>query len=162
MTDLLVNRESSPVRAAPLPVTTHGRAGMVGELVPAVNSRVNMTNFKEFDLQCAVATYLDFHSTNGKKFVWFHCPSEGARKVQYRVKLKLQGLKRGVADCVLFCAGGRTLSIELKLAAALSPGQKEWQEQLSRLGHVTYLVRAKTPAEAVEQVDQILRKERLM
>lgn len=163
MTDLLVNRDSSPVQQPSLPMAKmHGRAGAIveGHAAPAVNSP--LPNFKEYDLQVAVAHYLDQMSELSRKFVWFHSPNEGARKIQYRVKLKLQGVKRGVADCVLLCAGGRTISIELKRDAGLSPSQKEWRDMLSRLGHVSYLVKEKTPAAAVAKVEEILRKERLM
>jgi hypothetical protein len=154
---------SSPVQQPSLSMaqTLHGRAGVVCEgPAPAIYSP--LPNFKEYDLQVAVARYLDEVSALSRKFIWMHPPNEGARKIQYRVKLKLQGLKRGPADCLLFCAGGRTIHIELKRDAGLSPSQKEWRDMLSRLGHVSYLVKEKTPAAAVAKVEEILRKERLM
>lgn len=156
---------SSPMLTPPIPaVKRRGRAGTRSRSdkklpVPADNY---IPHYHEEHLQEAVATYLDAMSKHGKKFIWFHPPNGGKRHIRTAAKLKKQGTKRGPADCILFCAGGRVISIELKRDASLSPMQIEWKDTLARLGHVTYVVKEKTPSDAVNSVEKILRQERLM
>ena len=118
--------------------------------------------YHEDDLQKAVAGYLDFVSSATQRFIWFHPTQEAKRSFALAAWLKSMGMKRGPADCILFCEGGRTVHIELKLAAQLTSMQEEWAEDLKRLGHPSHLVRAKTPGEAVDAIGAVLRLEGLL
>ena len=113
----------------------------------------------EYDLQCAVASYLDGLGLAGVKLAWSHPPNEGKHKPQYRVKQKKAGMKAGEPDCIIYLEGGVTLFIELKLAGnGLSQSQKDRHGVLRTLGFQVHTVTAKTPQDAVNQVEAILKK----
>ena len=114
--------------------------------------------YLEYDLQCAVAKYLDDIAKVTGKLQWNHPPNEGKHKPQYRVKQAKAGMKAGEPDCIIY-HDGKVLFIELKLHGNyLNPNQKTRHEALRRVGCPVYTVTAKTPEHAVEQVELILRK----
>jgi hypothetical protein len=92
---------------------------------------------KEDQFQVNVARYLDLMQRD--KFVWFHVPNGGLRNKYVARKLKAQGVKSGVWDCII-CNGPIMFWIELKLVYAngrknyLSKNQKNMRDDLIELG----------------------------
>jgi hypothetical protein len=87
----------------------------------------------EDDLQRAVATYLDYANLD-----WFHTPNEAKRSLRLGAKLKKNGLKAGVPDCMIINPT-RTkhlgLAIELKIKPNKpTPSQLEWKSKLEANG----------------------------
>lgn len=76
----------------------------------------------EDKLQCTVAQYLDVESRNGD-FFWFHVPNGGHRNRIVAAKLKKQGVKAGVWDCLLIGRNHQLYFIELKVDGR--QGQKD-------------------------------------
>ena len=91
----------------------------------------------EEEEQKALAIFLDM-----KNLVWCHVPNGGQRNKIVAYKLKLQGVKAGVPDVLIFtppkkveCRG---VAIELKRTkgGVVSKSQKEWMEKLTECGWV--------------------------
>ncbi len=63
---------------------------------------------------------------------YFHMPGKAA-----------MGNKRGVADLIIWCPGGKELKIELKTKSGkLSPAQADWKKRMEELGHTVHLARS--------------------
>jgi hypothetical protein len=110
----------------------------------------------EFDLQCAVADWLDFQESLGK-LTWQHSPNEGKRKPVYVKMLIKAGMKTGEPDCAIYLKGGVTFFIELKRKGNyLTETQKHRHRLLNSMGYKTFTVTAETPRQAVDEVIRIL------
>lgn len=75
--------------------------------------------------------------------VFFHPPSEGIRKPQYRAKLKLMGFRAGIADCIFMlpAAEYHGLVIELKSRGnGPSDDQKKWLDVMAKRGYLALVV----------------------
>lgn len=72
-------------------------------------------------------------------------------------KAKITGMRAGEADLRFYCAGGRTLLVELKRKdGVLTAEQKVRHPQLRALGFQVEVVKAATPAAASDAVRAIL------
>jgi hypothetical protein len=102
----------------------------------------------EAKLQRAVAKLLD-----DLGWLYCHVPNEGKRKPSTGNRLKLQGMKRGVPDIIIFEAwsfpagdaafSGHTIAIELKVKGGLvRPEQKQWLDALKERGALTAVCRS--------------------
>lgn len=81
----------------------------------------------EEEIQVAVAQYLDVKLP--KTWRWYHTPNGGHRLKAVAGKLKAQGLKPGVPDCVILRPNGAPIYIELKaFAGVLSLAQKDFRD----------------------------------
>lgn len=92
-----------------------------------------MRQFKEDDLQMAVAQYLD-----ALGLLWFHPPLERKTSKIAGLRLKKKGVKSGVPDCMIFEPRGNYigLAIELKIKPnKTSDNQKKWLSDLATRGY---------------------------
>lgn len=65
---------------------------------------------------------------------WHHCPNGADRHPAVAAKLKLLGVKKGVADIPLLI-DGQAFALELKTEiGVLSPDQLDWRETFERAG----------------------------
>jgi len=81
----------------------------------------------EEQIQVAVAQYLDLKLP--KTWRWYHPPNGGWRHKLTGAKLKAQGLKPGVPDCVILRPNGSPIYIELKaFGGVLSLAQKDFRD----------------------------------
>ena len=93
----------------------------------------------EQELHIQVADYLNM--ALGPQTFWHHSPLEGKHKVQYRVKQRRLGAKKGFPD-ILIIHRGRPILIELKTATGrVSDAQKECHKQLMLAGAVVKVIR---------------------
>lgn len=87
------------------------------------------TAVSEYDEQVKLANYLD-----AKGYLWCHVPNGGNRNPITGKKLKMQGVKPGVPDCLIFTPKGG-IAIELKRSngkpSDVRDSQKEWLNALS-------------------------------
>lgn len=76
---------------------------------------------------------------------------------QQASKAKITGMRAGETDLRFYCAGGRTLLVELKRKkGVVEAEQKERHEKLRALGYQVEVVKAATPAEASARVRALL------
>ena len=108
--------------------------------------------WREEHLQIAAVQYLR------RERILFRVGLEGAkRKPSEAGKLKALGLESGPPDIDMYFDGGRTAHVELKRAGGrVSEKQAQYHDELRRLGHDVYVVKAKTPAECVERIESIV------
>lgn len=99
-------------------------AGKPQERIKAADLAVYKT---EDEIQREVAAWLNLKLP--KDWRWYHPPNGGFRKHATANRLKAQGLKPGVPDCVILRPSGAPIYIELKaFAGVLSIAQKEWRD----------------------------------
>jgi hypothetical protein len=99
----------------------------------------------EHQLQAALCAHLELQKP---KPVYFAVGNGGRRPIGVAVKLKREGVKRGVSDLVFVLAGGRTAFLEMKIKGGkLSADQKAFRDEVTALGHLWGM--AKTFDEAV-------------
>lgn len=79
---------------------------------------------------------------------WAHIPNGGLRHIKVAKKLRKAGVKSGVPDILIFTRppkkpGWIGLAIELKrrIGGVVSDNQKEWLQDLERIGWVTVVCR---------------------
>lgn len=98
---------------------------------------------KEDQEQTALAYYLDM-----KGVWWCHVPNGGMRNEVVAAKLKAQGVKAGVPDCLIFTPPPnrpevRGVAIELKrqkgAPSNVSDNQKRWLGKLQDNGWLTFV-----------------------
>lgn len=118
-----------------------------------------LANYKERDLQKAVARLLDVYSMQGF-LAWSHPPNEAKRSPQVAAMLKAEGMKSGEADCIIYPRNRQAFFIELKMAGgSLNTNQKNRKAHLEGLGFKYYVVKAANPFDASRMVDDILKGE---
>jgi hypothetical protein len=75
--------------------------------------------------------------------LFFHVPSEGMRKPQYRAKLKMMGFKPGIPDICLMLPSSTVSGVfcELKKAGGSpSPEQKKMISALTSQGYLCFVI----------------------
>jgi len=113
--------------------------------------------WKEDDLQMAVSETLRRMETEVGGFTFAADQNAGRRSWKMGAKLKAMGMRAGEVDLRIYAADGEMVHIELKTnKGSLSASQRDRHELLRGLGHEIYVVKAGTPAEAVESVLNIL------
>ncbi len=105
----------------------------------------------EFDIHCSIASLLHANRHRG---LWFsHFPAGEKRDPIIGAKLKRMGLKKGVADYMLFIKteqGSRLCFLEVKAEAGRqSPEQKEFQLVCEFFGFPYAIVRSVTEADRI-------------
>jgi hypothetical protein len=81
----------------------------------------------EEQIQMEVAAWLDLKLP--RDWRWYHCPNGGHRLKAVAGKLKTQGVKSGVPDCVILRPNGLPIYIELKsFGGTLSLAQKDFRD----------------------------------
>lgn len=104
---------------------------------------------REDAIQAACARFLT--ATVRRPVIWFHTPNGGHRDVRVAQKLRAHGVRKGVADLLVFWDGGRA-AIELKTElGTLEPEQYDFAEDWIRCGGGYALARS------VEDVETALR-----
>ena len=112
---------------------------------------------KESDIQIA-CNYLLHDLATIYKFRHFHVPNEGARRVQYQIKLKLMGLRRGCPDFIIEYPKGRLLYVELKNEkGSLSDAQKMWLVQSKYFKTPHFVIKGNT-SKCLEELERIIKK----
>lgn len=82
---------------------------------------------------------------------------QGARGGSAGARAKANGLTAGEPDLRIYLDGGRLIFIELKLVSGrLSDVQVVYHEMLRGLGHMVFVVYAKSPVDGWNQVMEIL------
>jgi len=119
------------------------------------------SNFRESDMQNAVASYLRDRKRLARDVEFTHCPNElaigGEAARINRAKMGRSGMTKGAPDFILWLPKGRVASIELKAKkGTVTRSQTAFCANLMALGHEYHLVRAETPAHAVTQVESII------
>lgn len=99
-------------------------------------------NRPEQELQKSCVIWLEMQRRVGK-LTYFHVPNGGKRSKREAWILKGLGVRAGVPDLVIGFPGGRTLYVELKAptGSSVSQAQKEFHEELTRMGFVVNIVR---------------------
>ena len=96
-----------------------------------------------FQKNCAEFAKKELLRCGIEQEVFFHVPSEGVRKPQYRAKLKLMGFRAGIADCIFMVPadGYHGLVIELKTRGnGPSDDQKKWLGVMAERGYLALVV----------------------
>jgi hypothetical protein len=108
--------------------------------------------FSEHAFQVQVVDYMT--KAVRPELHWFAIPNGGKRSLHVAVKLKREGVKRGVADIGVMLEDNRMAWLELKIkGGALSPQQKGFRDVCKRLGH--HWAMAKTLDDVVEYLTAI-------
>lgn len=134
--------------------------GIFGRKKSAVSPSTlrQMTAAPEEHEQEALARVLDWWGV-----VWCHVPNGGYRYAATGAKLRRQGVKRGVPDCLIFDPPPRRknapgVAIELKVRAARrrarpTPEQQKWLELLAARGWVAIV--AYGAEDATQQLEDL-------
>ncbi len=108
--------------------------------------------WREDDLQMAVAQHL-----RKSGYMFAADQNAGRRSARDGARRKALGMAAGEPDLRIYLDAGRTVFIEMKTARGqLSKTQKQRLKGLRDLDHHAYVVKASTPAEAVELTVDIL------
>ena len=113
--------------------------------------------WKEDDIQMAVSETLRRMEIETNAFTFAADQNAGRRSWKMGAKLKAMGMRAGEPDVRIYLGDGQMVHVELKTKkGSLSSSQRDRHELLRGLGHEIYVVKAGTPAEAVESVLNIL------
>jgi len=108
--------------------------------------------WKEDDLQLAVAQFL-----RREGYMFAADQNAGRRSARDGARRKALGMAAGEPDLRIYLDGGRIVFIEMKTARGqLSKSQKQRIKALRDRDHIAYVVKAETPANAVDQVVDII------
>lgn len=100
-----------------------------------------MRNQEEHKLQVSICRYLDLT----EKFPFFAIPNGGARHVLVAVKLKMEGVKRGVADMFWMISNDNWngIFVEVKTKKGIkSEYQREFEREALKHGYYYAVVRS--------------------
>jgi hypothetical protein len=100
-----------------------------------------MRNQDEHKLQVAICKYLDI----AEKFPFFAIPNGGQRNLLVAVKLKMEGVKRGVADMFWMISNEKWngIFVEVKTPKGIkSEYQREFEKQAIAHGYYYAVVRS--------------------
>lgn len=93
-------------------------------------------------LQKNCVIWLEMQRRMGR-LTYFHVPNGQHKTKKMAWIMKGQGLRAGVPDLVLGFPGGRTIFVELKTGTVrVSQVQKEFHEELTRMGFEVHVVRS--------------------
>jgi hypothetical protein len=107
---------------------------------------------RESDFQATLAGYLDSLGV-----LWYHCPNGGKRNRSEAIRLKREGVKRGVPDVCLCVArkGYHGFYLELKVDYNKpTEDQEKFLQRLEANGYKTEWTRSLD--EALEMIDEYL------
>lgn len=108
----------------------------------------------EDQLQFACAQHL-----RATGVMFFHTPNEAKRNPIEASRLTALGLTPGVPDLCILLEGARTLWIELKTdKGKVSKHQENWAKKATRRGHQVHCLVAASQADAVLQLQAILKQ----
>tara|TARA_R100001230_G_C5470780_1_gene25730 strand:+ start:20 stop:415 length:396 start_codon:yes stop_codon:yes gene_type:complete len=108
--------------------------------------------WKEDDLQLAVAQHL-----RREGYLFAADQNAGRRSARDGARRKALGMAAGEPDLRVYLDGGRIVFIEMKTARGqLSKNQKQRIKALRQRDHIAHVVKAETPADAVDQVVDII------
>lgn len=109
-------------------------------------------------LQIKIVAFLrDLRAWTGD-LTFTHVPFELLRTSVLRRIYWTLGCEAGVPDLMIFLKGGTTIFIELKAGRRKrTDKQKEWMDNIERLGFPAYTVNADTAKEGIDKVVNILR-----
>lgn len=111
-----------------------------------------LIKWKEDDLQLAVAQHL-----RREGYLFAADQNAGRRSLRDGARRKALGMAAGEPDLRVYLDGGRCLFIEMKTARGrLSVSQQDRITALRDRNHLAHVVKAKTPADAVDQVIDII------
>lgn len=120
-------------------------------------------NWLEEDLQQAIIMRMRQRKEHGDLFRIVGDMNAGKRSKTTGARLKAAGMQTGEPDMRIYVHGGFTVFVELKRGTGkVSDAQDAWHDVLADLGFDVWLLRATTPADAVEKmhgvIDSILMK----
>ena len=108
--------------------------------------------WKEDNLQLAVAQHL-----RREGYMFAADQNAGRRSARDGARRKALGMAAGEPDLRIYLDGGRIVFIEMKTARGqLSKSQKQRIKALRDRDHIAHVVKAETPANAVDQVVDII------
>lgn len=114
---------------------------------------------EEHNLQTACVNWFRYqYPTYGKMLI--AVPNGGRRDAITGAMLKAEGVLAGVADLILLIPNRRyhSLLIELKIKSGTqSKAQKEWQQEVERLGYSKYIL-VRSIDEFVNSINDYLRQ----
>ncbi|WP_315805494.1 hypothetical protein [Bradyrhizobium sp. SZCCHNS3002] len=115
----------------------------------------------EWRYQAAVIARLHDMEHRGLPFTCAGDMNRAKRSRRERMEAKVTGRTAGEADVRVYMFGGRLLSIELKTpAGSRSRAQKDRHKKLIALGFTIVTLKADTPEEMADMVEQIVRDRR--
>ena len=95
----------------------------------------------EDKLQAEIVAYYSMHYGRTYDKCLFHCNNKAKNKIEGN-RMKAMGVKTGVSDLILVVPS-QVIFIELKTdTGRQSPDQKEFQRQVTELGHTYVVVRS--------------------
>lgn len=104
----------------------------------------------EFELQCAIAYYLDMALTSATR--WCHIPNGEYRRPKTSARLQKMGVKAGVPDIMLL-HGGRAYFFEIKAGRGkATESQVDWMAWLNRHDYQACVVRSVADLDAILKV----------
>lgn len=89
--------------------------------------------------QCALFLKKQLKAHSLPQCLFFHVPSEGVRKPQYRAKLKLMGFRAGIPDVILLVPNRYYSGLLIELKRAGGSPSKEQKEFLTEAGKRGFL-----------------------
>jgi hypothetical protein len=113
-------------------------------------------NWLEEHHQVHIARWLRAQKAKGR--LSFAIGMEGVRlPISLRKKMKRQGMDAGTPDITVKLAGGKTVHFELKKwRGVTNSNQKLEHELLKKLGHTVYVIRERTPHDALAKVRELI------
>lgn len=116
-------------------------------------------NHEEDKVQRPIVTLLRMIEDYTSKLAFFHVPNQMMRNKTIRKIFWALGVRAGVPDVVIPIEAGKTLWIECKYDGnKLSDDQSKFITKLENLGHIVYIIDAKNPRDAQDQMLEILKK----
>ncbi|MGJ4951839.1 hypothetical protein [Bradyrhizobium sp. HKCCYLS20291] len=113
----------------------------------------------EWRYQAAVIARLHDMEDRGLPFTCAGDMNRAKRSRRERMEAKVTGMTAGEADVRVYMIGGRLLSIELKTPqGSRSKAQKDRHKKLIALGFTIVTLKADSPEEMADMVEQILRE----
>ena len=120
---------------------------------------VALRAYTEADMQKAVAGFLLRLEGLTRAFTFSHPPNESRRSPWQGAELKRSGMRAGDPDLFLFFRTGKVVFVELKtMSGRLQDSQASRIETLKSLGFECHVIKSATPADAVRDVSEILRR----
>ncbi|BAM87661.1 hypothetical protein S58_16530 [Bradyrhizobium oligotrophicum S58] len=117
-----------------------------------------VNSIPEWRYQAAVIARLHDLEDRGLPFTCAGDMNRAKRGRRERMEAKVTGMTAGEADVRVYMFGGRLLSFELKTpTGSRSKAQKDRHKKLIALGFTIVTLKADTPEEMADTVEQIVR-----
>lgn len=92
-----------------------------------------------------------------RRIVHTHVPNASKRSAREGARLKAMGMVAGVHDLLLFFSDALVVLVELKTDTGdLSPKQKDWHTEMTRLGHYHHVIEAADADELERQLNSLI------